>query len=166
MNLSLRSLLGFIMLLPLLATAKDFSLERAEAIKILSQSVVNHEIETIKFRRIVMGRPGLNLYVVFLSDKGQPTDYFVTDGKCSSSKKHLVSKQKMVEGKVGVDSEREGVYGDFVMKKSGVDGTYGSSSPYVYCKTTAGIYKQWNGKYYISDAPLELAIEPVIVSKR
>ena len=50
-----------------------------------------NEIEMIKYRRILTGKPGLQMYVVLLSRGGQPVDYFVTDGKCTSSGKRLTS---------------------------------------------------------------------------
>lgn len=162
MQLINRILLICLVCLPSISFAKTFEHERAKAIEALSKNLVTHEINNIHFRREVFGRPGLNLYVVFISNKGQPFDYFVTDGKCSSSKKHLISKQAFKEGQRGIDSDGYSVYGDFVLKKAGVDGTYGSSTPYVYCKTTDGKYKQWNGRTYISDAPLELSIQPLL----
>lgn len=166
MKLSLQSLFLITALFPLSLMAKDFNVERLAAIDAIKKAtIVNNEVNTIKFRREIMGQAGLNLYVIFLSDKGQPIDYFMTDGKCSSSKKHLVNKYKKKTGYTGKDSDGDRKLGDFFIKGAGVDGTHGSSTPYIYCLTPDGKYKQWGGRYYISSAPLELSIKPMVTKK-
>ncbi len=115
------------------------------------------EIGMIEYRRRLMGKPGLQLYVVFLNDLGQPIDYFVTDGKCSSSNKRLTDGTKLVKGDKG------SYYGWFDVPAASEDGTYGESDEYLYCKTADGKYKQWNGERYISDSPIELTIKPLII---
>jgi hypothetical protein len=122
------------------------------------QTVTPHEIEMIKFRGELMGKAGLQLYVVFFGDFGQPIDYFMTDGKCTSSNKRLVPKQMVVKG------DRGSYFGYFLVPAPSADGTHGSSGDYIYCKTATGIYKEWNGEYYASDRPIELTIEPLVIS--
>lgn len=118
-----------------------------------AETIEPNEIEAIKARRILMGRVGLQMYVVLLSKSGQPIDYFVTTGKCVSSEKRLTPGQKLVD--VGPNS--------LVLKAPSEDGTHGSSSPYIYCKTVDGRYRQWNGSYYASDKPIELTVKPLVV---
>lgn len=115
------------------------------------------EIKGIERRRRLMGKPGLQMYVVFLNDMGQPVDYFVSTGKCSSANKRLTPDYDVVEG------DRGSYYGYFDVPARSEDGTFGSSDEYVYCKTVDGKYKQWNGDYYLSDAPVELTIKPLVV---
>jgi hypothetical protein len=132
--------------------------------KSASEVYVNHEVEMITYRRKLMGKPGLQLYVVFFSSKGQPVDYFVTDGKCSSSTKRLLPTWKKQTGQTGIDSDGYFVHGDFIVPARSLDGTSGSSDKYIFCKTVDGKYKQWNRGYYISDAPIELTIKPLVVN--
>ena len=122
-----------------------------------SATVEPNEINNIERRRELMGKAGLIQYVIFLSKSGQPIDYFAINGKCTSSEKRLTPPERLVRGDGGEHSL------DFVVKAPSEDGTYGSSSPYIYCKTTDGKYKQWNGQYYVSDYPIELTIKPVII---
>jgi hypothetical protein len=118
-----------------------------------SETIEPNEINNIRDRRITMGQPGLQMYVVFLSKGGQPIDYFVAEGKCVSSQKRLAPTHKLVD--YGANA--------LVVKASAEDGTYGSSAPYIYCWTVDGKYKQWNGQYYASTAPIELTIKPLVV---
>ncbi len=118
-----------------------------------SETLEPNEINNIRDRRKVMGQPGLQMYVVFLSKSGQPIDYFVTDGKCVSSKKRLTSTDRLVD--YGANA--------VVVPAPSEDGTYGSSAPYIYCWTADGKYKQWNGQYYASTAPIELTIKPLVI---
>ncbi|MEY4723580.1 MAG: hypothetical protein RLZZ324_1093 [Candidatus Parcubacteria bacterium] len=121
------------------------------------ETVTPNEIEMIEFRRNVMGRTGLQLYVTFINDMGQPVDYFVTKGKCTSSNKRLTDDTKLVEGDKG------SYYGYFDVPAASEDGTNGESDEYIYCRTVDGKYKQWNGDYYASDAPIELTIKPLVL---
>lgn len=124
------------------------------------QTLQAWEIENIEKRRVLMGQPGLILYVVFFNDTGQPVDYFVANGKCTSSNKRLTRSQEFVRGDGGE------YYRDFVMEAAGEDGTHGSSDDYIYCFTTDGKYKQWNGDYYASNYPIELTIKPLVIDVR
>jgi hypothetical protein len=117
-------------------------------------TVVPHEINNIRDRRILMGKPGLQLYVVFLLKSGQPVDYFMTDGKCVSSNKRLTPTKELF---------RAGKANDLVVDSASYDGTHGSSDKYVYCRTSDGGYKQWNGRIYVSDAPIELTKKAIIL---
>lgn len=127
---------------------------RAAGQQAAAQTLEPNEINNIGYRRTLMGKPGLVMYVVFLSKSGQPIDYFTTDGKCTSSHKRLTPPMKLVDVK-NTNS--------ILVPAVGADGTYGSSGDYIYCFTTSGIYKQWSGNYYASDAPIELQIKPLVV---
>jgi hypothetical protein len=116
------------------------------------------EIKMIEWRRELMGKPGLQMYVVFINDIGQPIDYFTTKGKCSSSNKRLTDATALVKG------DRGSYHGIFDVPAASEDGTYGQSDEYIYCRTVDGKYKQWNGDYYISDRPIELTIKPLVVN--
>ena len=115
------------------------------------------EIKMIEYRRGVMGRPGLQMYVAFLNAAGQPIEYFVTNGKCSSSNKRLTNGTDLVKGDKGTR------WGTFAVPAAGEDGTHGPSDEYIYCRTVDDKYKQWNGEYLMMDAPFELYIKPLVI---
>lgn len=127
-----------------------------------TETLEPNEVNTIVFRRLLMGKPGLQFYVVFFNDVGQPIEYFVTQGKCTSSNKRLQNVWHFEHGQTGRNNDGP-LYGDFVVPSADLDGTHGHSDTYVYCKTADGKYKQWNGRYYISDAPIELTIKPLVI---
>ena len=146
------------------APPRDLSKDSREAaVQAAEATLVPHEINTILWRRELMGKPGLQFYVVFFNSTGQPIDYFMTQGKCSSSNKRLTKSWKFNRGQTGIDGDGHAVQGDFVFPVSDIDGTHGRSDTYVFCKTVDGKYKQWNGRYYLSDAPIELTIKPLVV---
>lgn len=144
-------------------TNKLKELAKITALKLDKMTLEPNEINAIAYRRKLMGKPGLQLYVVFFNDMGQPIDYFVTAGKCSSSNKRLTKPWKFENGQTGKDSDGNAVYGDFVVPAMAEDGTNGQSDNYIHCTTIDGKYKQWNGRYYVSDAPIEITIKPLVV---
>jgi hypothetical protein len=117
------------------------------------ETIDPNEIDMIKYRRILMGQPGLQLYVVLMSRSGQPVHYFVTEGKCVSSRKRLTPTHQLID--TGPNS--------LLVTAPSEDGTHGSSAPYIYCKTVDGKYIQWNGQYYASNSPIELTIKPLVI---
>lgn len=121
--------------------------------EVANATVVPHEINNIRDRRILMGKPGLQLYVIFMVKSGQVVDYFMTNGKCVSSNKRLTPTEALYSGG----------YNNVVMHKPSYDGTHGSSDKYIYCRTSDGGYKQWNGRYYASDAPIELTKKAIVL---
>jgi len=141
------------------AQKKESAIERNERLaneagqRAARNTVEPNEIEMIKYRRILNGKPGAKQYVVLLSKGGQPIDYFVADGKCTSSHKRLTPTHRLVDK--GPNA--------LVVKAPSEDGTFGSSASYIYCKTADGKYKDWNGNYYVSDAPIELTIKPLVI---
>lgn len=136
---------------------------REAAARVAEATLEPNEINTIFWRNELMGKPGLQFYVIFFNNTGQPVDYFVTKGKCSSSNKRLTKPWHYERGQTGVNKDYNYVEGDFVLPSSGIDGTHGHSDTYVFCKTVDGKYKQWNGRYYLSDVPIELIIKPLVI---
>ena len=147
------------------AQKKESAIERNERLaneagqRAARNTVEPNEIEMIKYRRIFNGKPGAKQYVVLLSKGGQPIDYFVTNGKCSSSNKRLTDSTAFVQG------DRGSYTGYFDVPAASEDGTYGESDEYVFCRTVDGKYKQWNGDRLISDQPIELTIKPLVIDR-
>ncbi len=100
-----------------------------------------------------------HLYVIS-AYTGDVLIYSTVKGKVTSSGKRLTNTHKLVRG------DRGQGYGDFVMPSIQDDGTYGSSSPYVYWFDSKGVYHQhyiMGGQiFHVSDKPLRLKSKPII----
>lgn len=117
----------------------------------------NAEIENIKNRLNLTSNPGLTGFVLLMNEAGQPIMYTGVKGKITSGSKRLTRPQELVGG------DRGEYNGSFVVDSSSDEGTYGSSSPYIFFWTTNGQYMQRNGKYLYSDKPFRLSVEPLVL---
>lgn len=113
----------------------------------------NAEIENIKRRLELTSRVGALGYIVLLNESGQPIYYAAVKGKVTSGSKRLTEPDR-------THSTLE----KLVIRAAPSDeGTYGSSGEYVFFWTQSGQYIQWNGKYFYSDKPIRLKVEPLVV---
>lgn len=137
---------------------------QADKAKEAAQSVVfteNAEIENIKKRLELTSDPGKLGFVVLMNEAGQPVMYTSVVGKITSGGKRLTPPEGCLSGKV-IDPYscwRD----DTVTAAPSDEGTWGSSSPYIFFWSASGQYIQWNGKYLYSDQPLRLSVEPLVI---
>lgn len=118
--------------------------------------VENAEIDNIKKRLELTSDPGLQGWTTLINDMGQVVLYTAVDGKITSSGKRLTNPVKPHR----IDT---GQYiGSALGPAPSDEGTWGSSSPYIYFWTPAGQYIQWNGLYLYSDKPFRLTVKPII----
>jgi hypothetical protein len=114
----------------------------------------NAEIDNIKRRLELTSKPGLLGYIVLLNESGQPVYYTTIKGKVTSGGKRLTEPDRY---------SSQGANG-FMRHAASDEGTYGSSGEYIFFWTTNGQYVQWNGKYFYSDKPIRLSVQPLVVS--
>lgn len=117
----------------------------------------NYEIKQIQRRLEQFSKPGVLGFVVLLNQAGQPIWYGGVQGKPTSSGKRLTPPVQAWSVDKGQD------YGTEMDVSPSDEGTWGSSSPYIFFWTTSGQYMQWSGDYLYSDQPLRLTIEPLVV---
>lgn len=125
----------------------------AESIKFTE----NAEIDNIKKRLELTSSSGLLGYATLLNGVGQPIAYYTVKGKITSSGKRLTKPFEWARHDCGSNDCTDDV------AAPSDEGTYGSSSPYVYFWTTSGQYIQWSGDYLYSDQPYRLRIEPLVI---
>ena len=94
---------------------------------------------------------------IYLISYGKVMAFHVVKGKITSGQKRLTATDRLV----GCDTGEWD--GDCNMESPELDGTYGSSSPYIFFWTTDGTYVQWNGEYMLADQPLQLTTQPELV---
>lgn len=118
----------------------------------------NAEIDNIKHRLELTSNPGQIGFVLLLNEMGKPVMYASVKGKITSGSKRLTPPQEVrcldVAGQAGCSQQMVDAASD--------EGTYGSSTPYVFFWTTEGQYFQWAGKYLYSDKPFRID-DPTIV---
>lgn len=115
----------------------------------------NSEIDNIKRRLELTSKASQMGYVVLLNSAGQPVMYTTVKGKITSGSKRLTKPDY---------SSSEGAGTNNVVRAAPSDeGTYGSSSEYIFFWTAEGQYIQWNDKYLYSDRPIRLSVKPIVI---
>ena len=141
---------------PTTGTRKAESQKAAEVANSISFAE-NAEIANIKRRLELTSSPGKLGFIVLLNEAGQPIWYGSVKGKVTSGSKRLTAPEQLWE----VDKGEWG--GSELGPAPSDEGTWGSSSPYIYFWTMSGQYMQWSGDYLYSDQPLRLSIEPLVL---
>ena len=139
--------------------------EKAAAVAESIKFTENAEIENIKKRLELTSKPGQIGFITLLNSAGQPIAYYSVKGKITSSGKRLTP-TNVVYDFCQYRVERDAHLGgpcDAVVKAPSDEGTWGSSSPYIYFWTTGGQYIQWSGQYLYSDKPYRLSVQPLVV---
>lgn len=131
---------------------KDTEAAKAAAAANSVHFTENAEIDNIKRRLELTSQPGLLGFIAVINMSGAPVLYTCVKGKVTSGSKRLTKPwewQSNGSNYSNVDAPSD-------------EGTYGSSSPYVYWWTCGGQYLQTDGNYIYSDKPFRLTAQPMI----
>ncbi len=142
------------------ASAKTAKVTQSQKAKAAADSISfteNAEIDNIKKRLQLTSDPGLTGFILLMNEAGQPIMYTGIIGKVTSGSKRLTAPVQSWSTKSG------GYWGKSLGAAPSDEGTWGSSSPYIYFWTTTGQYMQWNGKYLYSDKPFRTRVEPLVI---
>lgn len=137
-------------------TAKNVQAAKAAEVANTIQFTENAEIDNIRRRLELTSKPGLLGYIVLLNESGQPVYYSTVKGKVTSGSKRLTRPDRSTSEGLGQNN--------VVVQAPSDEGTFGSSGEYVYFWTTNDQYVQWNGKYFYSDKPIRLSVQPLVMS--
>lgn len=95
-------------------------------------------------------------HVYLMSNDGKVISYFVAQGKVSSVNSKLTNDKQIVRAPQTEDwSSAEGDY-FFKVESPQMDGSYGTNGDAIFFFTTSGDYVEWNGKYVVSEKPLNI----------
>lgn len=141
---------------PSAPTAKDEQARRAQAAANSIRFTENAEIENIRRRLELTSSPSKLSFIVLFNQAGAPILYEGVKGKVTSGSKRLTPPMQTFG--------MPGTQADVLGPAPSDEGTWGSSGEYVFYWNTEGTYRQWNGPYFLSDQPIRLRVEPVVVT--
>jgi len=134
--------------------------QQAEKAAAAAQSIKfdeNAEIDNIKKRLELTADPGKYGFILLLNQAGQPILYEGVKGKVTSGGKRLTPPDR-------ASSAWGGGQNTVTRAAASDEGTWGSSSAYIFYWNTDGVYRQWDGGYLYSDQPIRLRVEPLVIS--
>ena len=117
----------------------------------------NAEIDNIKRRLELTSNPGQIGFIILLNQAGQPIYYTSVKGKVTSGTKRLTEPDR-------ASASWGGGQNTIVRASPSDEGTWGSSSEYIFFWNQDDQYIQWNGGYLYSDKPFRIKVEPLAVS--
>lgn len=129
----------------------------AEPIPQLTDSL---ERKNISKRLTTFNDPNKVSYI-YLINYGKVMAFYTIKGKVTSGNKRLASTEQQVNAS-NCEIYNGGNCTE-IMEQPELDGTYGSSNPYVFFWTTDGVYVQWSGDYMLVDQPLQLTTQPELI---
>lgn len=92
---------------------------------------------------------------IYLLSYGRVMAYYTVRGKVSSVNSLLTCPDQLMRSYKGGEM--------FKMPSPDLDGSYGSNGDAIFFFTTNDVYVEWCGDYMLSDEPLRLSEEPLLV---
>lgn len=116
----------------------------------------SNERANIAKRALTFGSdPNKVSWIYLLADNGVIVGYFSVKGKVSNLSSYLVPDEQVIH-----DSN-----GPVVVQAPDIDGSYGTNGDGVFWYDTQNIYHEWNGLYFLTDQPVKLSQQPVLVQE-
>ncbi len=141
------------------AQSNQDKLEIAVPLPVLQNSL---ERENISKRLQLFSDPNKVSYIYLIS-YGKVMAFYTVKGKITSGQKRLTSSSRPVD-MYGIPANSDSGNSVYTFSDAPeLDGTYGSSSPYIFFWTTSGVYVQWSGEYMMADQPLQLSTPPELL---
>lgn len=111
-------------------------------------------------RRLELLNDENKIFYIYLIDHGVVMAEYVCKGKVSSVNSKLTTQEQIVRDPHTYYREsRQGI----VVESPDLDGSYGSNGDAIFFFTTDGAYIEWPGVYHLSDFPLKLTTQPILV---
>jgi hypothetical protein len=104
-------------------------------------------------------------HVYMMSNDGKIISYRVAQGKVSSVNSKLTNDKQIVSSDTCLQDTHEdddaGCYK--AVESPQMDGSYGTNGDAIFFFTTAGEYVEYNGIYVVSEEPLNMQTQPILV---
>jgi hypothetical protein len=106
-------------------------------------------------------------HVYLMSNDGKVISYFVAQGKVSSVNSKLTNDRQIVaDQRCLQDTASSGDGACYkVVESPQMDGSYGENGNAIFFFTTNGKYVEWNGKYVVSEEPMNIQTEVSLVQE-
>lgn len=108
-------------------------------------------------KRLLLFEDENKVSYIYLISFGKVMAFYTIKGKVTSGNKRLTTNEKIIEN----SSYESGNYS--TVESPSLDGTYGSSSDYIFFWTTSGTYVQWSDDYMLCDQPMKLSTQPELI---
>jgi hypothetical protein len=97
-------------------------------------------------------------HVYLMSNDGKVVSYFVAQGKVSSVNSKLTNDVQIVAREACLDYNWDGSGANCykTVESPQMDGSYGTNGDAIFFFTTSGHYVEYNGKYVVSEKPLNI----------
>lgn len=113
------------------------------------------ERRNLREKLLRYNNPSKISYLYLLSQTGGIYAYFTIKGKVSSNSSQMTTDQLELN---------HGSYGQAVVNAPGDDGSYGPNEAGQFAFTTDGVMITWDGPYILTDAPLKINAQNLVLS--
>lgn len=110
-------------------------------------------------RRLELLNDENKIFYIYLIDHGVVMAEYTCKGKVSSVNSKLTTQEQIVDDPWGYRDSS----GGRVVESPDLDGSYGSNGDAIFFFTSDGAYIEWPGVYHLSDFPLKLTTQPILV---
>ena len=98
-------------------------------------------------------------YIYLMTDYGQIVYYSTVKGKVSSLNSMLTCTMQPLWSRPTGLTDRQVI----AAPSPDFDGSYGPNPGGIFFFNQDGVYVEWNGKYLLTDQPLKISVEPLLV---
>jgi hypothetical protein len=137
------------------------------------QSIPIPELQTSSERKNVAKRAEIfnneeKISYIYLVSYGKIMAFYTVKGKVSSLQSYLAPLEQMVDYRGrkcdgSWSNSCNSSEGSYIVSAPDIDGTYGENVEGIFFFTTEGAYVEWKGDYMMSDQPLKLSQEPMLI---
>lgn len=114
-------------------------------------------------RMELVNSPNRISWIHLLANDGRVIFYTSVRGKVSSLNSMLHPTEQVVTVPMPGCGGQNSCYTQLAIESPDLDGTYGDNPKGVFWFTQDGTYMEWNGTYFVSDHPMRLNQEPIMV---
>jgi hypothetical protein len=116
------------------------------------------ERRNLKERLLRYNNPSKISYIYLLAQTGGIYSFFTIKGKVSSNSSQMTTDQ-LIQTKCHSSNGCN----DVSVNAPGDDGSYGPNEPGIFFFTTDGVMVTWNGPYLLTDAPLKVNAQNLVL---